>query len=83
MSGFMPSNLVTRTQLIDRQDLSSTESLSKQVNCSHLSTEHTVGIRRLRRSQETLVKRLQQAEGVSGHNERGKKKKEQPQKKVI
>lgn len=56
----MPSNLVTRTQLIDSQDLSSAESLSKEVNCTHLSTEDTVGICRLRRSQETLVKRLQQ-----------------------
>lgn len=56
----MFSNLVTWTQLIDSQDLSSAESLSKQVNCPHLSTEHTVDICGLRRSQETLVKRLQQ-----------------------
>ena len=44
---FRPSNLVARTQLIDSQDLSSTERLSKQVNCPHLSAENTVGIRRL------------------------------------
>lgn len=59
-SGFVLSNLVTRTQLIDSQDLSSAEGLSKQIHCPHLSTEHAVGIRHLRRSQETLVKRLQQ-----------------------
>lgn len=59
-SYFLYSNLVTRAQLIDSQDLSGTESLSKQVNCPHLSTEDTVGICCLRRSQETLVKRLQQ-----------------------
>lgn len=56
----MHSNLITWAQLIDSQDLSGTESLSKQVNCPHLSTEDTVGICCLRRSQETLVKRLQQ-----------------------
>lgn len=59
----MPPNLVARTQLIDGQDLSSAESFSEQVNCSHLSTEHAVCICRLRRSQETLVKRLQQTAG--------------------
>ncbi len=60
ISGCVPSNLVTRTQLINSQDLSSAESLSKQVNCPHLAAEHTVGICCLRRSQETLVKRLQE-----------------------
>lgn len=52
------SNLVSRTQLIDGQDLSSAESLPKQVNCPHLAAEDTVGIGRLGRSQETLVKCL-------------------------
>lgn len=41
------SNLVARTQLIDSQNLSGAESFCKQVNCPHLSTEHTVHVRRL------------------------------------
>lgn len=56
---FSSSNLVSRAKLIDGQDLSSAESLSEQVNGPHLATEDTVGIGRLGRSQETLVKRLQ------------------------
>lgn len=59
MVGFTPSHLVARTQLVDSQDLSGAESLPEQVNRTHLSAEHAVGVRRLGRSQETLVKRLQ------------------------
>lgn len=58
IAGLTPSNLVAWTQLVDSQDLSGAESLPEQVNCPHLSAEHPVGVRRLRRSQETLVKRL-------------------------
>lgn len=78
----MASDLVTRSQLIDRQDLSSAERLSEQVDRSHLSAEHTVGVCCLRRSQETLIKRLQQegcwkemGEGGGGDTDRQLKKK--------
>lgn len=54
------SNLVAWTQLIDGQYLSSAESFWKQVNCTHLPTEHTVHVCRLRRAKKTLVKRLQE-----------------------
>lgn len=59
IAGSPPSDLVAWTQLVDSQDLSGAESLSEQVNCPHLSAEHAVGVRRLGRAQETLVKRLE------------------------
>lgn len=51
-------NLVAGAQLIDGQDLSGAESFCKQVNGAHLSTEDTVHVGRLRRSEEALVERL-------------------------
>ena len=52
--------LVSGTQLVDGQNLRSTEGLAKQEDRPHLATEHAVGVRRLRRAQEALVKCLQQ-----------------------
>ena len=64
-------NLVSRTQLVDGQNLSGTEGLAKQEHRPHLAAEHAVGVRRLRRAQEALVKCLQQRrreeeEGIDG-----------------
>lgn len=56
--GFASTYLVTRPQLVDGQDLGCTEGLAKQIHRPHLTTEHTVGVRRLWRTQETLVESL-------------------------
>ena len=61
-------HLVAGAQLVDGQDLGSTQGLAEEIHGPHLTTEHAVGIRRLRGAQETLIKGLHR-EG--GHRTQG------------